>query len=94
MAFQDGGVVGVIQDNLEARICVLIQTSVLHAKSRLQRSKTLISIPFVHHSGRIVAKPKVDNTSMQAQAVLLKKMGVPINMPSSGSSLQSNSKWL
>lgn len=92
MAFQDSGAVGVIQDNLEARICVLIQTSVLHAKSRLQRSKMSISIPFVHHSGRIAAKPRVANTSMQAQAVLLKKMGVPINMPSSGSSLQEQFK--
>jgi hypothetical protein len=37
-----------------------------------------ISIPSLWRSGRIIAKPRAQNATVQAQLVLLKKLGISV----------------
>jgi hypothetical protein len=77
-----------VQEELEARICVPLQTPVLRGGPRLRRSRMLRSARSIRRSVRLVAKPRAANSTKQAQSVLLKKLGVHVDDASVDSDIQ------
>jgi hypothetical protein len=55
----------IVQAELEAGICIPMHTLLICAELRPRRSRTLISIPSLRHSGRIAAKPRAPNATVQ-----------------------------
>jgi hypothetical protein len=68
----------VVQAELEAGICIPMHTPLIRAGPRLRRSRTPISIPSLRRSGIITTKPRAPNAIVQAQLVLLKKLGISV----------------
>lgn len=91
---EDGQVpsLAMIQEDMEARICVPLQTPVLHSKPRLRRSTTPASIHSLRRSGRLAAQPRAANSTKQAQSVLLKKLGVHVDDATINSDIQKKFK--
>jgi hypothetical protein len=67
-----------VQEQLEAEICLPLPTPLIRAGPRLRRSWTPVSIHSLRRSTRITAKPRATNATVQAQKVLLKKLGVEV----------------
>jgi hypothetical protein len=68
----------VVQAEREAGICIPMHTPLIRAGPRPRRSRMPISIPSLRRSGRITAKPRAPNATVQAQLVLLKKLGIAV----------------
>ena len=81
-----------IQEDLEARICIPLQTPVIRGGPRLRRSRTPVSIHSIRRSGMLAAKPRAANSTKQAQSVLLKKLGVRVDEDAGDSEIQRNFK--
>ena len=60
---------------LEARICIPLETPLIR-KQRLRRSRTPSTVISVRRSGRLAAKTKASNPTVQAQNVLKQKLGI------------------
>jgi hypothetical protein len=72
----DGGLS--IQEQLEAAVCLPLPTPLIVGGPRLRRSRTPASVQMLRRSGRIAAMPRAPNTTLQAQRLLLKKLGVRV----------------
>ena len=59
---------------LEARVCIPLETT-LTSKPRLRRSRTPSTVLSVRRSGRLTAKAKASNLTVQAQNVSMQKLG-------------------
>ncbi|KAG0526126.1 hypothetical protein BDA96_06G118600 [Sorghum bicolor] len=81
-----------VAEELEARICLPIRTPVLRSGPRLRCSRTPRSARSVRRSGRIAAKPRVANSTKQAQSVLLKKLGIQVDDAAVDSEIQRKFK--
>ncbi|CAD6267417.1 unnamed protein product [Miscanthus lutarioriparius] len=66
------------QAALEAEVCVPMHTPLIRAGPRPRRARTPVSIPSLRRSGRIAARPRAPNATVQAQLLLLKKLGVAV----------------
>ncbi|CAD6229522.1 unnamed protein product [Miscanthus lutarioriparius] len=66
------------QAALEAEVCVPMHTPLIRAGPRPRRARTPVSIPSLRRSGRIAARPRAPNATVQAQLLLLKKLGVTV----------------
>ena len=60
---------------LEARLCIPLETPLI-SKPMLRRSRTPSTVLSVCRSGRIAAKAKASNPTVQAQNVLKQKLGI------------------
>ena len=60
---------------LEARVCIPLETPLI-SKPRVRRSRTPSTVLSVHRSGRIAAKAKASNPTIQAQNVPKQKLGI------------------
>ena len=69
----------VVQNALEAEVCLPLQTSILCLRPRLRRARTPVSVHSLRQSDRIAAGPRAPNTTRQAQNLLLKKLGSPVD---------------
>lgn len=72
------GAARVIQEQIEAKLCLPLRTPILRGGPRLRRSRTPISSTSLRRSGRLARKPRAANATRQAQLVLLKKLGISI----------------
>ena len=61
---------------LEAWVCIPLETPLIR-KPRLRRSKTPSTVMSVRRSGRLAAKTKASNLTIQAQNVLKQKLRIP-----------------
>ena len=66
------------QAALEAEVCVPMHTPLIRAGPRPRRARTPVSIPSLRRSGRIAARLRAPNATVQAQLLLLKKLGVAV----------------
>ena len=60
---------------LEARLCIPLETPLI-IMLRLRRSRTPSTVLSVRQSGRLAAKAKASNPTVQAQNVLKQKLGI------------------
>jgi hypothetical protein len=60
---------------LEARLCIPLET-LLISKPRLRRSTTPATVMSMRQSGKLAAKTKIFNPTVQAQNVLKQKLGI------------------
>jgi hypothetical protein len=72
------------QDNivrmaLEAEVCLPLPTPILRTRPRVRRARTPVSVHSLRRNGRIAARPRAPNATRQAQNLLLKKLGSPVN---------------
>jgi len=80
-----------VQASLEAEVCIPLATPVLKTRPRLRRSRTPTSVRSLRRSGRIAARPRAANATMQAQNVLLRKLGM--GLPESATNAEINSQF-
>lgn len=78
-----------IQEVLEDRLCLPLQTPVIRGPPRLRKTCTPVSILAVRRSVRLAAKPREADSTKQARVVLMQKLGVVV--PSSG--VDSETIW-
>lgn len=67
-----------VQLELEAAVCVPLQTPLVRSRPRIRRARTPVSVGSLRRSGRIAAQPRAANATAQAHRVLLKKLGVAV----------------
>ena len=60
---------------LEAQVCIPLETPLI-SKPRPRRSRTPSTMLSVRRSGRLAAKAKASNLTVQAQNVLKQKLGI------------------
>jgi hypothetical protein len=82
----------VVQEELEALVCLSLQSPLIRERPRLRRSRTPVSIHSLQHSGRIAAQPRAANSTRQAQNVLLKKLGIAVDEDVVDSAIESQFK--
>lgn len=72
-----------LMDEIEARMCIPVplQTPILRDAPRLRKSRTPATVISIMRSTRLVAKPRALNATLQAQAVLMQKLGLPVDTP-------------
>jgi len=66
-----------IADKLQAEVCLPLQTPIIKDTPRRRRARTPPSVS-IRRSRRIAARPRAPNATMQAQKVLLRKMGAQV----------------
>ena len=81
-----------IHEVLEAMICAPMQTPILCEGPRPRRSRTPISINTLRHSGRLAIKPRAANSTRQAQNVLMKKLGMDVDITAVDSGIKRKFK--
>jgi hypothetical protein len=67
--------------DIEAAICIPLQTPVIKAAPILRRSRTPATVVTLKRSTRLAAKPRAANATLQAQSVLMRKLGIPVQTP-------------
>jgi hypothetical protein len=65
-----------LAEELEACLCILPQTPLIRTKPKLRKSKTPLIVLSLRWSGRLAAKPRASNPTIQAQNALMQKLGV------------------
>jgi len=68
-----------IQLRLESAVCLPLQSPLLRSAPRLRRARTPVSVASLRRSGRLAARSRAANATVQAQRVLLKKLGVEVS---------------
>jgi len=58
-----------------------LQTPILRDAPRLRKSRTPATVISIRRSTRLAAKPRAPNATLQAQAVLMQKLGLPVDTP-------------
>jgi hypothetical protein len=81
-----------VQEELEALVCLPLQSPLIRERPRLRRSRTPVSIHSLRRSGRIAAQPRAANSTRQAQNVLLKKLGIAVDEDAVDSVIESQFK--
>jgi hypothetical protein len=71
-------VVRLALDELEAKVCVPLSTPLIRAGPRPRRSRTPATLTPLRRSRRLAAKPRAANATVQAQMVLLRKLGIHV----------------
>lgn len=67
-----------IQGLIEPEACLPLCTPILKTAPKHHRSSTLVTVRSLRRSGRIAAKPHAHNAMVQAQRLLLRKLGIPV----------------
>jgi hypothetical protein len=65
-----------IEESLEERLCLPLQTPLIHGPPRLRRPRTPAPITLLRHSECIAAQPREADVTKQAQHVLMNKLGL------------------
>ena len=86
MPVVDGGVPHTIptmsiQESLEERLCLSLQTPLIRGPPRLCRPRTSGPVTSLQRSDRIAAKPREADSTKQAQCVLMHKLGMVAPSP-------------
>jgi hypothetical protein len=68
-----------VLEEIEAEVCIPLRTPLLRGGPRLRRSRTPVTVHSLRRSGRIAARPRAANATAQAQRILLKKLGMPVD---------------
>ena len=76
-----GPVPPTLQETLEARLCLPLQTPLIRGPPRLCRPRTLVSVQSQRRSDRLAVKPREVDSTKQAQCMLMQKLGVVANSP-------------
>ena len=74
------------QDEIVARVCIPLDSPVIRAGPRLRKSRTLATVLSIRRSSHLAAKPRAAkpraaNATLQAQSVLMRKLGLAVNVP-------------
>jgi hypothetical protein len=70
-----------IQDILEDRLCLSLQTPLICGLPKLRKPRTSISLFALRCSERLAAKPREPDSTKQAQSVLMQKLGIVVASP-------------
>jgi len=70
-----------LQETLEARLCLPLQTPLIPGPPGLCRPRTPVSVQSLWRSERLAAKPREADSTKQAQCVLMQKLGVVASSP-------------
>ena len=70
-----------IQESLEERLCLSLQTPLIRGPPRLCRPRTSGPVTSLQRSDRIAAKPREADSTKQAQCVLMQKLGMVAPSP-------------
>jgi hypothetical protein len=70
-----------IQESLEERLCLPLQTPLIRGPPRLRRPRTPASAMTLQRSVRIATAPREADFTRQAQCVLMRKLGVVAPLP-------------
>lgn len=73
---------------IQDQVCLPFQTPLVRAGPRLRRSRTPITPRSLRRSSRIAARPRAGNATIQAQKVLLRKLGVQVGEDEVDSQIQ------
>ncbi|CAD6337874.1 unnamed protein product [Miscanthus lutarioriparius] len=81
MSAVDGGVPHAtatmsIQESLEERLCLPLQTPLIRGPPRLRRPRTPAPVTSLRRSDRIATKPREADSTKQAQCILMHKLGM------------------
>ena len=68
------------QDEIVARVCIPLDSPVIRAGPRLRKSRTPATVLSIRRSSRLAAKPQAANATLQAQSVLMRKLGLAVNV--------------
>ena len=68
-----------LEEEIESQICLLLQTLMIRVGPKLRKSKTPKSVFTPRRSERLAQKPRSANATLQAQSILLQKLGVADN---------------
>jgi len=68
-----------IEEEIESRICIPLQTPIICAGPKLRRSKTPKLGFTMRHNERIARKTRVTNSMLQAQNVLKQKLSIAVD---------------
>jgi len=63
---------------IEAAACIPLESPLIKGGQRFRRARTPASVQTLRRSGRLVARPQAVNATVQAQHLLLKKLGTPM----------------
>ena len=74
MQAADAGTMAV-QDVIEADACIPVESPLIQLGPRFRRARTPASVQILQRSGRLVSWPRAVNATVQAQRLLLKKLG-------------------
>ena len=69
------------QDEIVARVCIPLDLPVIKAGPRLRKSRTPATVLSIRRRSRLAAKPWAANATLQAQSVLMRKLGLAVNVP-------------
>jgi hypothetical protein len=69
------------EESLEERLCLPLQTSLIHGPPRLRRPRTPAPVTSLWRSERIAAQPREADITTQAQRVLMNKLGLEAPSP-------------
>jgi hypothetical protein len=70
-----------IEESLEERLCLPLQTPLIHGPPRLRRPRTPAPVTSLRRSERIAAQPRKADITKQAQHVLMNKLGLEAPSP-------------
>ncbi|CAD6341147.1 unnamed protein product [Miscanthus lutarioriparius] len=70
-----------IQESLEERLCLPLQTPLIRGPPRLRRPRTPAPVTLLRRCDRIAAKPREADSTKQAQCVLMQKPGMVAPSP-------------
>jgi hypothetical protein len=73
------------EESLEERLCLPLQTPLIHGPPRLRRPRTPTPVTSLRRSERIAAQPREVDITKQAQRVLMNKLGLEAPSPNVGS---------
>lgn len=82
---QPGSPLGDVAGEIRSQICLPLQTPLIASKPRLRKARTPRSIGSLRRSARIAAKPRAANCTVQAQGLLMQKLGVIVDPRAAGS---------
>jgi hypothetical protein len=68
-------------DEIEARVCIPLESPILKTGPRLRKSRTPATVLSIRRSSRLATKPRAANATLQAQSVLMQKLGVAVEAP-------------
>jgi hypothetical protein len=69
------------EESLEERLCLPLQTPLIHGPPRLRRPRTPAPVTSLWHSERIAAQSREADITKQAQRVLINKLGLEAPSP-------------
>jgi hypothetical protein len=69
------------EESLEERLCLPLQTSLIHGPPRLRRPRTPAPVTLLRRNERIAAQPHETDIIKQAQRVLTNKLGLEAPSP-------------